>query len=298
MSILSEKKITVPKVLLNLVFIIICLLFILPLLLVLSISFSSEQSILQYGYQLIPREFTVASYEYILTGSRTLINAYGVTIFTTVVGTLGHVFLTAMFAYTLSRKEVRYRKFVSFMVFFTLLFSGGLVPTYILMTQFLHLDNTIWALIFPYLTNAIHILILRNFFQSVPDSLIESARIDGSKEFNTFIKIVLPISLPSLATIALLISVFLWNDWYTPLLYVEDTNLYTLQFLLQSIMNNISFLTNNMDKFHGSSEMIKNLPNETARMATCILAIGPIILFYPFFQKFFIKGLTLGAVKG
>lgn len=298
MSILSEKKITVPKVLLNLVFIIICLLFILPLLLVLSISFSSEQSILLYGYQLIPREFTVASYEYILTGSRTLINAYGVTIFTTVIGTLGHVFLTAMFAYTLSRKEVRYRKFVSFMVFFTLLFSGGLVPTYILMTQFLHLDNTIWALIFPYLTNAIHILILRNFFQSVPDSLIESARIDGSKEFNTFIKIVLPISLPSLATIALLISVFLWNDWYTPLLYVEDTNLYTLQFLLQSIMNNISFLTNNMDKFHGSSEMIKNLPNETARMATCILAIGPIILFYPFFQKFFIKGLTLGAVKG
>ncbi len=297
MSKKKKSKISLSKIIINLVFIIVSLCCIMPLVLVFSVSFSSEQAILTNGYSFFPQEFTFDAYKYILTGSKTLFNAYMVTIFVTIVGTLCHVFITAMFSYTLSRDELKYRKVISFLVFFTLLFSGGLVPTYILITRYLHLQNHIWVLIIPYLTNAIHVLIMRNFFKSIPNSIIESARIDGSGEFKTFLKIVLPISLPSLATIGLFISVFLWNDWFTPLLYIENPKLYNLQFLLQSIMTNISYLIGNIEKFGGQEEMLMNLPNDTAMMATCIMAIGPIILIYPFLQKYFIKGLTLGSVK-
>ncbi len=171
------------------------------------------------------------------------------------------------------------------------------MPTYILITRYLHLQNHIWVLIIPYLTNAIHVLIMRNFFKSIPNSIIESARIDGSGEFKTFLKIVLPISLPSLATIGLFISVFLWNDWFTPLLYIENPKLYNLQFLLQSIMTNISYLIGNIEKFGGQEEMLMNLPNDTAMMATCIMAIGPIILIYPFLQKIFHKRIDTRICK-
>lgn len=293
----KKKKITLPQIIINIIFILVSLFCIMPLILVLSVSFSSEHAIITNGYSFLPQEFTLNAYKYILTGSKTLIKAYMVTIFVTAIGTVCHVFITAMFSYTLSRQELKYRKVISFLVFFTLLFSGGLVPTYILISRYLHLQNHIGVFILPYLTNAIHVLIMRNFFRAIPNSIIESARIDGSGEFRTFLKIVLPISLPSLATIGLFIAVFLWNDWFTPLLYIENPNLYNLQFLLRSIMTNISYLIGNIEKFRGQEEIFTNLPNDTAMMATCIMAIGPIIILYPFLQKYFIKGLTLGSVK-
>lgn len=288
-----KRGLTIPKVIINTMFIFICICCVIPLIMILSVSFSSEQSILHNGYSLFPKEVSLFAYKYILTGTSTIMNAYGVTILVTVMGTICHVFLTAMFSYTLSRDELRYKNIVSFLVFFTLLFSGGLVPSYILMTRYLHLQNTILVLFIPYLTNGVHVLIMRNFFKSIPNSIIESARIDGSGDFNTFLKIILPLSLPSLATIGLFIAVFLWNDWFTCTLYIEEPKLYVLQFLLQSIMTNIGYLQANEQ----TARLVGSLPSETARMATCILAIGPIIIVYPFLQKYFVKGLTLGSVK-
>jgi putative aldouronate transport system permease protein len=248
---------------------------------------------MQNGYKLIPETFSLKAYEFIFTGSSPLPRAYIVTTIVTLAGTLLHLFISSMLAYTLSRKEIKYRNIVAFIVVFCLLFNGGLVPTYILFSKYLHIKDTIFVLIVPYLVSSVNVLILRNFFMSVPDSIIESARIDGSGEFNTFIKLVVPLSTPALATIGLFVSVFYWNDWFTSALYIENGKLYTLQFLLQSIMNNIEYLQGN----GLVEEIAANLPSETARMATCILAIGPIVLAYPFLQKYFVKGLTLGAVK-
>lgn len=264
-----------------------------PLLIVLSVSLSDEQSIFQNGYRIIPQNFSLDAYKFILFGSSPILRAYAVTIFVTVVGTLLHLVISSMFAYSLSRNEVKYRNIVSFLVVFCLLFNGGLVPWYILLTKYLHLKDTIWVLIVPYLVSAINVLIMRNFFKTIPDSIIESARIDGSGEFNSFLKLVIPLSTPVLATIALFVAVFYWNDWFTAALLIENSKLYTLQFLLQSVMNNIAFLQGNPLTVKAAAMQ----PDETARMATCVLAVGPIILTYPFLQKYFVKGLTLGAVK-
>lgn len=291
---MTKNKITTSKIIINLMFIIYALFCIIPLILVLSISLTDEIVLFQNGYSLIPEKFSLDAYKYVLSGSSTLVNAYVVTIIVTIVGTFCHLFISSMFAYTLSRKEVKYANVVSFLVFFALLFNGGIVPQYILLTKYLHMKNTIFVLIFPYLVSSVNVIIMKNFFKStVPDSIVEAARIDGSGEFSTFLKIVLPISKPVLATIGLFVAVFYWNDWFTCSLYVEDSKLYVLQFLLQSIMNNIQYLQSN-DMLQKSAA---SLPSESARMVTCILAIGPIILTYPFLQKYFVKGLTLGAVK-
>lgn len=291
---MAKNKITTSKIIINLMFIIYALFCIVPLILVLSISVTDEMVIFQNGYSLIPAKFSLAAYKYVLSGSSTLLNAYIVTIIVTVVGTFCHLFISSMLAYSLSRKEVKYANVISFLVFFALLFNGGIVPQYILLTKYLHMKNTILVLIFPYLVSSVNIIIMKNFFKStVPDSIVEAARIDGSGEFSTYLKIVLPISKPVLATIGLFVAVFYWNDWFTCSLYIEDNSLYVLQFLLQSIMNNIQYLQSN-DMLQKSAA---SLPSESARMVTRILAIGPIILTYPFLQKYFVKGLTLGAVK-
>lgn len=290
---MKKNNLTPSKIVINLIFILYSVVCLLPLLLVLSVSLSSESSIIQQGYKLIPKSFSFKAYEYIFTGSSPLPRAYLVTTITTLIGTLLHLFITSMLAYTLSRRELKYRHIVSFMVVFCLLFNGGLVPTYILFSRYLHLKDTIFILFVPYLVSSVNVLIMRNFFMTIPDSIVESARIDGSGEFNTFIKLVVPLSTPAFATIGLFVSVFFWNDWFTSSLYIENGKLYTLQFLLQSIMNNIEYLQGNVLV----EEIAANLPSETARMATCILAIGPIVLAYPFLQKYFVKGLTLGAVK-
>lgn len=287
------KRLTISQVSMHVVFIVYSALCLIPLLLVLSVSLTDEQAIFRSGYHLIPETFSLNAYKFIFLGNSPLLRAYGVTIVVTIAGTILHLVISSMFAYTLSRNEVKYKNIVSFLVVFCLLFNGGLVPWYILLTKYLHLKDTIFVLFVPYLVSSVNVLIMRNFFRTIPESIIESARIDGSGEFHTFIRLVIPLSTPVLATIGLFVAVFYWNDWFTAALLVENSKLYTLQFLLQSIMNNIAFLQGNALTAKAAAMQ----PDETARMATCILAVGPIVLAYPFLQKFFVKGLTLGAVK-
>lgn len=289
-----NKRITLSSTVINMSFMIYCAICLIPLLVVLSISLSDEQSIFQTGYHLLPLDFSLDAYLFILNGNSPIIRAFVVTVLVTIAGTVLHLIISSLFAYSLSRNEVKYRNIVSFLVVFCLLFNGGLVPWYILLSKYLHLKDTLFVLFVPYLVSSVNVLIMRNFFKaSIPESIIESARIDGSGEFNTFLKLILPLSTPVLATIGLFTAVFLWNDWFTAALFIEDGKLYTLQFLLQSIMNNIAFLQGNALTAKAAAAQ----PDETARMATCIISVGPIILAYPYLQKYFVKGLTLGAVK-
>lgn len=212
--------------------------------------------------------------------------------------TLYRLTFICRFAYGLTRPEVKQRNKLSLYVYIPVLFNGGLIPYYITITQTLHLKNTIWVLIATNVVSAVNILIMKNFFNTIPGSLIESARIDGASEYRTFFKIVLPLSTPSLATIGLFVAIAYWNDWMTCSLYIENQDLITLQYLLQSLMSNLDFLQSNPNASESIIRALGMLPNESARMATCVLSIGPIILLYPVLQKYFEKGLTIGAVKG
>lgn len=294
----TKKKLTGGKIAIHAVFIFLSVLCILPVWLVVAISFTGENSLMLEGYHFWPREFSIAAYQYVFGGAASVFNAYAVTITVTVLGVVGHIIITAMLAYPLSRPEVTHRNKIALFVYIPVLFSGGLVPFYMLMTRVLNLKNTIWALIIVYLVSAVNVLIMKNFFRSIPDSLIESARIDGSGEIHTFFRIVFPLSKPVIASIGLFVAIAYWNDWMTCSLYVEKPALYTLQYLLQSLMNNIGYLQANAAASQSMMKMIGMLPSEGARMATCVLSIGPIILLYPFLQKYFAKGLTIGAVKG
>lgn len=288
-----EKRFTVSRLLIHLLFICMSLLSIIPMLILISTSLSSELAISTSGYGILPKDFTIAAYKYIFSGGSPILRAYMVTTIVTIVGTILHLIISSMLAYGISRKEIKYRGVISFIVVFCLLFSGGIVPTYILVMRYLHLGNNIAVMFIPYLVSAVYIIMMRNFFMQIPESLIESARIDGSGEFYTFVKIVVPLSKPIIATIALFVAVFLWNDWTASALYIDDSKLYGLQFLLQSIMNNIQYLQANVL----TQQAAANLPDETARMASSILAVLPILIGYPFLQNFFVKGLTIGAVK-
>lgn len=285
------------KTIIHLIFIFASLACILPLILVVSVSLTDENSLMMEGYHFIPRVFSLAAYRYVFSGAASVIKAYGVTIFVTGAGTFLHLLFMSMLAYALTREEVTARNKISLFVYIPVLFNGGLVPYYMLMTKYLHLKNTIWVLILVQLVSATNVLIMKNFFRTIPQSLIESARIDGSGEFRTFFSIVLPLSTPSLASIGLFVAIAYWNDWMTCSLYIETPKLYTLQYLLQSLMNNIQYLQANAGASQSMEQAILTLPSEGARMATCVLAIGPIIFLYPFLQKYFSKGLTIGAVK-
>ena len=293
----GKHKILISHGIIHMIFILLSAACILPLLLVVGVSFTQEASLLRDGYHLIPRVFSTAAYEYVFNSATSVLRAYGVTIFVTVVGTVGHLLLMSMLAYSLTREEVTARNKISLFVYLPVLFNGGLVPTYMLMTRYLHLKNTVWVLILINLASATNVLIMKNFFRTLPNSLIESARIDGASEFRTFFTIVLPLSKPSLASIGLFVAIAYWNDWMTCSLYIETPKLQTLQYLLQSLMNNITYLQANAGASQSMQQALMELPNEGVRMATCVLAVGPIIFLYPFLQKYFEKGLTIGAVK-
>lgn len=294
----AHKKGSASRFLIHAVFILLAAACILPLVIVLSISFTGENTLITYGYSLLPKDFSTDAYTYVFSGASSVMRAYIVTIIVTAAGTFLHLLTTAMLAYALTRKEVTARSAISFIVFFPVLFSGGLVPSYMLITKYLHLKNTIWALITGGVVSPMNVIIMKNFFKTIPESLIESARIDGSSEFRTLFQIVMPLAKPSLATIGLLTAIGYWNNWMQCSLYIETPKLYTLQYLLQSLMNNIKYLQANAGNIRGMEQVLANLPSEGTRMATCILSIGPIILLYPLIQKYFEKGLTLGAVKG
>lgn len=269
-----------------------------PFLFVMIISFTDETSLAKNGYQIFPEKWSLEAYKYVFETGDTLLRSYGVTIFVTVVGTIISLCVIALYAYAVSRKSFRYRNFFSFFAFFTMLFNGGLVPTYIVATQLLGLKDSIWALIWPLAVNAFYIMILRTFYStSVPDAIVESGKIDGATEFKIFYKLVLPLSLPGLATIGLFSTLGYWNDWFNALLYIDNPNLVPLQSMLMRIETSMQFILQNSQNASLSMDALQSLPQDTSRMAMVVLATGPIILAYPFFQRYFIQGLTIGAVK-
>ncbi|MEK8129934.1 carbohydrate ABC transporter permease [Paenibacillus filicis] len=272
---------------------------ILPILLVFMVSITDETTITRNGYSFIPEKISFEAYKYLFLDSMTIVRAYGVTIFITIVGSVVGLLLSALLAYPLSRRDFPYRNKLAFFVFFTMLFNGGLVPWYLVFTQLINLKDTIWSLIIPgLLINGFYILIMRTFFStSIPPALIESAYIDGAGEFRIFFQIVLRLSTPVLATIGLFYTLAYWNDWFNSLVFLTDSKLYSLQYLLNKILLNIQFLAQNT-RNNNASQIIATLPTETVRMAMAIIGVGPIVLAYPFFQKYFVKGLTVGAVKG
>lgn len=283
------------NVLLNILLIALCITCVYPFLLVIATSFNSEAAISSFGYTAIPKEPTLYAYKYLFTNASTLLRAYGVTIFVTVVGTMLHVIVCALYGYAISRREFKFRNFFTFYMFFTMLFSGGTVPWYIVCTKVLHINNTIWALILPSLCSAWNIIILKTFFKSsVPDAIIESARIDGASEIKTFVRIVCPIALPGLATIALFAMLGFWNNYFNAMMLTTKTSLQNLQLYLYNILKSASM----MEQGASASGVTLKLPQESARNAICVISIAPIIFAYPFFQRYFIQGLTIGAVKG
>ena len=293
------RKYTISgQIIVNLIFILFALLCVVPVLLVFAVSITSEGALESSGYTLFPSEITWNAYKYIFESTGQIINAYKITTIVTVLGTFLSLAITTLYAYPISRPELKYRNFFTFFLFFTMIFSGGLIPTYMVYVNMLHMKNTIWALIVPSMMGEWNVLVMKSFFSSsIPNEVIESVKIDGAGDFMIFLKFVLPLSLPGLATITLFTSVAYWNDWMLPLYYITDDELFNLQYLLYSIMNNIEYLTENASRM-GMGIMAEEIPSESARMAMCILALGPVVLVYPFLQKYFIKGLTIGAIKG
>lgn len=266
-----------------------------PFIFVIIISLTSEQSLLEHGYSIFPKEWSLDAYKYLIQSGGALAQSYMVTILVTVLGTIINVSMVSTYAYAISRKGFKYRRQFTFLVFFTMLFGGGMVPSYIVMTQVLGLKNTIWALILPLAFNSFNIIVMRTFFQkSVPDSIIESARIDGASEFRIFIKIVIPLALPGIATIALFSTLAYWNDWFNAMLYIDYQELVPLQHMLMKIEKNMEFIRQNAML---SGEVMNALPQESVRMAMVVISTLPIACTYPFFQKYFISGLTIGGVK-
>ena len=281
------------------------LLFILPFVMVVSISFSSEEIITSPtgGYSLLPREFTTEAYEAAFANPEEVGYAYVVTIFTSIVGTVITLISAGMTGYVLSRTNFRYRKIVTAIVFFTMLFSGGTIPTYIMYTKYYHLGDSILVYLLPSLVGgAWNILMIRTFCSSIPESLFEYAKIDGAKEFTIFFKIVVPLSKPVLASVGFLVLLGKWNDWQTSLIYIRDWHKYTIQYYLQRILNDAAFLKSvaNNPAINGQiiSEMLAEQPIETLKYALCVIAAGPMLVVFPFFQKYFEKGMVVGAVKG
>ncbi|WP_334072812.1 MULTISPECIES: carbohydrate ABC transporter permease [Paenibacillus] len=270
-----------------------------PFLFVILISLTDEQTLALEGFSLWPSKFSTEAYRYIFQSGNELLASFGVTLLVTVVGTLLSLALVTTYAYAVSRRSFEFRGIFSFLAFFTMLFSGGMVPGYIVMTQYLHLQNTIGALILPLSLSAFSIIVMRTFFQTtVPEEIIESAKMDGAGELRTFAGIVLPVSLPGIATIGLFSSLGYWNDWFNALLYYNKPELTPpLQYMLMQIEKNMDFLTKNAQNL-GGFDAAAGLPTETVRMAMVVLATLPIVLAYPFFQRYFVQGLTVGSVKG
>ena len=289
------------NLLINIFFWIYTGLCVIPLLLVIIVSFSDETDVLINGYSFWPAKLDLASYEFLFKDYMQILDAALVSIVVTVAGTILSLVIMSLYAYPISRRDFPHRNFFSFFMFFTMLFNGGLVPWYLVYTQMIHLKDTLWVLIMPLLVNAFFVMILRTFFtNTIPPALVESAKIDGATELRIFIKIILPLSLPVLATVGLFQTLAYWNDWYLSLIFISPQGHVNLQYLMYKTMLNVQFLTASpqaMAALAGMGVSIK-IPQETVRMAMAVVGIGPIVFAYPFFQKYFIQGLTVGAVKG
>lgn len=281
----------------HLFFIIFGLVCVLPFMIVVSASFSGETDLAFNGFSILPRKWDFTAYAYLFKNPEVIVNSYIVTIFITVVGTFLGVLFMSMTAYCLARSNFMFTRALTFFIFFPTLFSGGLVPSYIINTQYLHLTNRLAALILPTLINVFHIIMLRTFFKQLPESLFEAAKMDGASEYTIFFRIALSLSKPVVATVAFLGALIKWNEWYNAMLYIRKDELVPLQYLLQRMMMNIQSILDAM-QYAPSSVDITDLPGENLRMAMLVVAIGPMMMFFPFFQKYFTRGMTVGAVKG
>jgi len=288
------------QVVVNIVMILISLCCLLPFILLFMSSITEENTLVRYGYTFFPRQFSLEAYRYLLIDSSKILKGYGITILITAVGTSLNLLITTLMAYPLSRRDLPHRNKLAFIVFFTMLFNGGLVPSYLMWTQFFKIKDTIFALIFPnLLMNAFYVIMMRTYFSTnIPEAVIEAARIDGTSEPRMLFQIALPMSLPMIATLGLLTGLGYWNDWINGLYYiVKRTDLYSIQNILNRMLLNVQFLTSGAAGSF-SSELASTLPSVGIKMAVAILGILPIMVAYPFFQKYFVKGITIGAVKG
>ena len=268
---------------------------IIPFFLIIASSFTSESYIIKNGYVLWPKEFSLTAYELIFKNPAKILRAYGVTAFVTITGTALSVFINAMTGYVLQRKDFKWRNIFSFYFFFTTLFSGGLVPWYILCVKTLHLKNTIWVLIIPTMVSVWNIILVKGFMGGIPGEITESAKIDGAGDFRIFVKLILPLSKPVIATIGLFTALAYWNDWYMCMLFIDKKELFDLQYLLYQLMGSIKALREIASQ---TTVSVSSMPIESTKMALTIVATGPIILVYPFVQKYFVKGVMIGSIKG
>ena len=283
----------VSKILLG-IFAALCLL---PFILMVIGSFTDNGEVIREGYSLFPKKWSTAAYDMLFSYPDNIIRAYRNTIIQTVVGTAISLFCVSMTGYVLSRQDFQSRNVIAFFFYFTMLFGGGLIPWYIVMKQVLHLENTLWAIMVPSFFGAYNIFLMRNFIkQGVPSELFECSKLDGAGDMRIFLQIVLPLSIPSLATIGLFIALGLWNDWYLCMLFISDSEKQSLQYYLYSMLNSAKALR----EIQARSGIVLDvdLPSETSKLAMSMVATGPILLVYPFIQRYFIKGLTVGAVKG
>jgi putative aldouronate transport system permease protein len=267
----------------------------LPFILLISGSFSSDQSIRFHGYSILPRDFTLEAYKVVFKYPEKVARAYGVSIFITVAGTVGGLFLLTMTSYVISRKSFKYRNILSFFFYFTTLFNGGMVCTYIFYIRYLHLKDNFLALILPGMFNVFYLLIMRSFVAAIPPALIESAKIDGAGEFKIFVRIILPLLPSGLATIGLFMALEYWNDWYNAMLYINTSSKYPLQYMLYDLQMQAQALAQIASQV---GIRVENLPTNSLKLAMAVVTTGPIVLLYPFVQKYFVKGVTIGSVKG
>ena len=294
---MRTKRLKISTVVIYFVITIVALFTLIPFIVVVSGSFTSERDLVVYGASLLPRNFTTAAYSFLMANRASIVTGYRVTLTVTIVGTALSLYLTTTLAYVISIKTVKLRNTIAFFVYFTMLFNGGIVPWFIWIVRHLQLRDSIWVLILPMAINAFFVMIMRTSLASLPESLRESAIIDGASEFKILYKIILPVSKPIIATVTLFYMLNYWNDWFHALFFIDDRNLVPLQFNLYRIVSNLAFLSSS-DEIARTAAQHVTLPTESVRMATVVLTIGPIVFVYPFIQKHFVKGITIGAVKG
>ncbi len=291
-----KKKNKIVQIVLIVIMSIVSLLVVFPFWLLIAASLSDPDTLARVGYQIWPNPFDFSAYEYVFKNPDQILNAYAVTGFFSIVAMVLSVILMSMIAYPLSRKSLRGRNAINFFLYFTTLFGGGLVPSYLLISKFLHLNDTIWVYILPTLISPWHVFMMRTSFAGIPDSIVEAATIDGASEYKIYAQMIIPLSKPVIATVALMTFLGKWNDWNTALIYITNPKLYSLQYLLQKIMEDLNTLKQNMQM--GISLDGVEVPGETIRMAMAMVVAGPALVVFPFFQKYFVKGLTVGSVKG
>ena len=284
----------------NLIMIVLTLFCLLPFLLLIISSITQENAQVRNGYSFFPEQIDFAAYKYLLVDSTSIVRGYILSAFVTVTGTVANLAVTTLFAYPLSRRDLPGRAFISFFLFFTMLFNGGLVPSYIMWTQTFHIKNTIAALLFPNLMmGAFYVIMMRTYFTTnIPEAVIEAARIDGAGELTILVRVVLPMSVPIIVTLALLVGLGYWNDWLNGLYYINEDRLYSIQVLLNKMLMDVQFLMSNTNAAQSLQNQDIALPSTGIKMAVAVMGALPVLVIYPFFQKYFVKGIVIGAVKG